>query len=675
SGCEDSDSRGNPTTALDVEGVCVDRGSQPSSAGFDRNSQRSLSSGIERGNLYSLLTHQLTDDTELYAEAMYYYATADRVREQASNLTSQRFTIAQDAFYNPFGEEVQLRKYRPVDTGPRNIEVTDKSYRVLTGLRGYFNDWDWDSAVLYSKATTKDKTNRIHTQRFQDAINSSDEASAYDVFNGANVNNPHVGDTTGNNQSVIDNFMIDVVRDSATELALVDFKVSRGDLFEMPAGEVGFAAGVEYRYESFSDYRTDELNTTLNFQDIVGGAKDADIYASQVLGSSPTPDSDGSRNVFSAYGELAIPLLVDAPLVQRLDMQLAARYERFSDVGDVLKPKLALAWEVNDKVQIRASYAEGFKAPGLPQVVAKDVSRVNTRNDLLTQSRYGALEVRNGSDDLKPEESTSVSYGIVFQPVENLTIALDWWDLEQTDTVGLIHSQTQLAYDALLRHQDPSGNGNPNVLRGGDDNEVIAITNNYVNLQDRDASGIDFSIQYDLDTQYGDFKFKLNAAKLTKFDQIADDISAQVIAAQNSSDEALKNALLYKGDVVDVSGTGSLIEQNGRPEWRATSSIGWRQGAWGAGLKYRYIGAITDTGLDYKIDDEAFEYKGESWSKFDAYVNYRLPKEVLAKTKVTLGIRNLTDEKPPISDESFGYNSSVYSSMARYVYININKKF
>ena len=115
-----------------------------------------------------------------------------------------------------------------------------------------------------------------------------------------------------------------------------------------------------------------------------------------------------------------------------------------------------------------------------------------------------------------------------------------------------------------------------------------------------------------LNKLYPDFKFKLNAAKLTKFDQIADDISAQVIEAQNSSDEALKNALLYKGDVVDVSGTGSLIEQNGRPEWRATSSIGWRQGAWGAGLKYRYIGAITDTGLDYKIDDEAFEYKGEN---------------------------------------------------------------
>ena len=121
--------------------------------------------------------------------ALYYYAKADRVREQAANLTSQRFTISENAFYNPFGEEVSLRKYRPVDTGPRNIEVTDTSYRLLTGLRGYFNEWDWDSAVLYSKANTEDKANRIHTQRFQEAINSTNQATAYDVFNGADINN------------------------------------------------------------------------------------------------------------------------------------------------------------------------------------------------------------------------------------------------------------------------------------------------------------------------------------------------------------------------------------------------------------------------------------------------------------------------------------------------------
>jgi outer membrane receptor protein involved in Fe transport len=675
SGCEDSDSRGNPTTALDVEGVCVDRGSQPSSDGYDRNSERSLSSGVERANFYGMLTHELTDDIELYSEALYYYAKANRVREQASNLTSQRFKISADAFYNPFGETVDLRKYRPVDTGPRNIEVVDKSFRLLTGLRGYYNDWDWDSAVLYSKANTEDTANRIHTQRFQDAINSTDQSTAYDVFNGADINNNNVGDTTRNSQAVIDNFMIDVVRESETELALLDFKISKGDLFELPAGDVGFAAGVEYRYESFFDIRSDELNTSETFLDTVGGAKDVDQYASVVLGSSPTPDASGSRNVFSAYGELAVPLLEGLPFVERLDMQVAARYERFSDVGDILKPKVALSWIVNDYVQLRASYSEGFKAPGLPQVVAVDISRVNTRSDPLTDSRYGALEVRSGSDSLTPEESESLSWGIVVQPTSNLTFTADWWQLDQTDTVGLIHSQTQILYDAMLRHQDPNGGGNPLITRGGEDNEIVAIENDYINLQDRESSGVDLGVTYDLDTEFGRFKFKANAAKLMKFYQLADDVTAQVIAAQNSDDQALVDALKYNGNDVTIIGSGDLIEQNGRPEWRVTSSLDWKLQSWGAGLRYRYISGFEDTSLDYSIGEEDFKYQVDSFSRVDAYVNYRLPKDLIARTKVTFGIKNIGDEKPPIADETFGYNSSVHSSLGRYFYLNINKKF
>ncbi|MCL1079498.1 TonB-dependent receptor [Parashewanella spongiae] len=675
SGCENSDSRGNPTTALDVEGVCVDRGSQPSSDGYDRNSERSLSSGVERANFYGMLTHELTDDTELYGEALYYFAKADRIREQTSNLTSQRFTISADAYYNPFGEEVSLRKYRPVDTGPRNIEVTDTSYRLLTGLRGYYSNWDWDSGLLYSKANTQDKANRIHTQRFQEAINSTDQATAYDVFNGADINNNNVGDPTRNDQSVIDNFMIDVVRESETELALFDFKVSREDIFELPAGEVGFAAGIEYRYESFFDVRSDELNTTEQFLDTVGGSKDVDQFASVVLGSSPTPDAAGSRNVFSAYGEFAIPLLNDLPLVESLNMQLAARYERFSDVGDILKPKVALSWVMNDYVQLRAAYSEGFKAPGLPQVVAVDISRVNSRNDPLVDSRYGVLEIRSGSDSLRPEESESRSWGVVIQPTDNLTFTADWWYLDQTDTVGLIHSQTQLLYDAMLHYENPTGNGNPLVTRGGEDNEVIAVKNDYINLQDRESSGVDLGVTYDLETSFGKFKFKTNAAKLTKFYQLADDVTAQVIAAQQSSDQGLVDALKYKGKEVTITGSGDLIGQNGRPEWRVVSSLDWRKDAWGAGLRYKYISGFEDTSLDYTVDEENLKYQVKSFSKVDAYVNYRLPGSLIENAKITFGVRNLAGKKPPIADETFGYNSSVHSSLGRYFYMNINKKF
>ena len=87
------------------------------------------------------------------------------------------------------------------------------------------------------------------------------------------------------------------------------------------------------------------------------------------------------------------------------------------------------------------------------------------------------------------------------------------------------------------------------------------------------------------------------------------------------------------------------------------------------------MSGFEDTSLDYSIGEQDFKYQVDSFSKVDTYVNYRLPKSVMEKTKVTLGIKNLTDKKPPIADESFGYNSSVHSSLGRYFYMNINKKF
>jgi len=671
SGCEDSDSRGNPTSAINTPGVCVDRGTITGSSSrdlrYNRNSARSLSSDIMRSNIYGLLNHEVNDDIELFAEALYYKAEADRTRERRDNLSSQRFTVSADAFYNPFGEEVTVRRYRPVDAGLRKVNVEDYSYRVLTGLRGYYNDWDWESAVLYSKANTLDSTNRISTTLFQQAINSTDEATGYNLFNGGDVNNITEGDATPNSQDVIDGFEIQVERESETELALWDFKVSTGDLFNLPAGDVGFAAGVEYRYESFFDIRNDYLNGSSPFVDIVGGTTNPG--ASVVLGSSPTPDAAGSRNVLSVYSELAIPLLTDLPMVERLDMQVAARYERFSDVGDILKPKVALSWIVNDFIQARASYAEGFRAPGLPQVVAENVSRVNTRSDPIFGARQGVLELRNGSDELTPEESENVSYGLVVQPMDGMTFTIDWWNIKQQGVVGLLNSQTQILYDALLRSQ---GSSNPLVVRD-EDNEITQVLNDYRNLLPREVSGIDFSFSYDIGTDFGDFKFKVNAAKLKKFEQGVDDVTAIVLAAQEAGNDAVK----YNGEDVTLSGTGDLIRQNGRPEWRANASLGWRMEQWGAGVKYKYISDFEDTSLDYTNDaGDKVVYQVDSWSTVDAYVNYRFKGEgLLAKTRLTFGVRNLSDKTPPFADQAFGYNSSTHSNKGRYVYVNINKKF
>lgn len=651
------------------EDVCASSGSTPRDLRFDSNSQRSLSSEVDRLNLYTLVNHYINDDIEVYAEGLYYSATAKRIREQSGNLTAQRFTVAADAFYNPFGEEVTVRRYRPIDTGARNIEVDDYSYRLLAGTRGYLGDWDFDSAVLYSKANTLDSANRINTTLFQQAVNSTDESTAYNIFSGASLTHPNTADVTEVPQSVIDSFTIDIERESETELASIDAKISRPDLFSLPAGEVGFAAGVEYRYESFFDKRSDALNGTLYFSDLVGGTSTE--IASQVLGSSPTPDASGSRNVVSAFAEFAVPLIVDKPFIESLNLQIAGRYEDFSDVGSIFKPKVAMAWVMNDNAMIRGAYSGGFKAPGLPQTTAVDVARSNTRSDPVTQTSRGTLELRNGSDSLSPEESENYSFGIVLTPMKDLTLTVDWWEIQQENTVGILSSQTLILYDALLRSQ---GSEYENVIRD-ENNEIVYIRNDYTNLLPREISGVDYSVDYRFETEMGNFSVKLSAANLTKFDQGTDAITAMVLEAQDAGNEAL----LYEGDQVSISGTsGSLIRQNERPKWRANLSLGYAKDAWRAGLKYRYVSDVEDTSLNYTNDEgDLVNYIIDHWSTLDAYVSYRFSEDALfsGRTKLTVGMRNLTDEAPPFTDETFGYSSALHSSLGRYTYVTLNHKF
>ncbi|NDV89610.1 TonB-dependent receptor [Alteromonas sp. 345S023] len=649
--------------------VCASSGSIPRDLRFDSNAQRSLSSQVDRLNLYALANHYINDDIEVYAEGLYYSATAKRIREQSGNLTAQRFTVAADAFYNPFGEEVTVRRYRPIDTGPRNIEVDDYSYRFLAGTRGYLGNWDFDSAVLYSKANTLDSANRINTTSFQQAVNSTDASTAYNIFSGASLISPNSIDDTEVSQSVIDSFTIDVERESETELASIDAKISRPDLFSLPAGDVGFAAGLEYRYESFFDKRSDALNGALYFTDLVSGTSTE--IASQVLGSSPTPDASGSRNVVSAFAEFAVPLLVDKPFIESLNMQIAGRYEDFSDVGSIFKPKVAMAWTVNENAMIRGAYSGGFKAPGLPQTTAVDVARSNTRSDPLTQTRRGTLELRNGSDSLSPEESENYSLGVVLTPMKDLTLTVDWWEIQQENTVGILNSQTLILYDALLRSQ---GSEYENVVRD-ENNEIIYIRNDYTNLLPREISGIDYSADYRFETEVGKFSIKLSAANLRKFDQGTDSITDRVLEAQAAGNEAL----LYDAEQVSVSGTsGSLIRQNERPKWRANVSLGYSKDAWRAGVKYRYVSDVEDTSLNYTNDDgDLVNYIIDDWSTLDAYVSYRFSEDALfsGRTKVTVGMRNLTDEAPPFTDETFGYSSSLHSSLGRYTYVTVNHKF
>lgn len=705
-------------------GICIDDGTMSAitdrNLRYDVNEPRTLVSDGRRANAFAFFNHDFGNSLEFFSELGYYSARTESEREPAAPLTSARIAIPASNYYNPFGATtlpdgspnpnrlpglnvpasgiaLTISGYRPADAPPRHIVVNDDSYRVLTGLRYDLGDWDMETAALYSQAQTVDRTsNNISNTLFQQSLSRS-TPDAYNPFNGGDVDNPSLQDTTPSNAAAIDGFLVDVYRDSTTTLSLADFKLSNSRLRQLPAGGLGVAVGTEWRRESFRDDRDPRLDGSITFTNPVTG----DFSGSDVMGSSPTPDTSGHRHVVSAFVELAVPLVspeMNIPAMQSVQFQIAGRYEDYSDVGDVVKPKVAFAWQLFDWVAVRASWSEGFRAPNLPQVFERDVERVNQRTDYIrceAQARQDVLagrtpnfaacaitqlvsSSRSGNQDLKPEDDENYSAGLVFTPsfAPALTLSADYWRVKQERVIGIFGDGNHLALDYALRVR---GSSNPNVIREAPDQDdidafagtglapvgdVITVIDNYENLLPRVADGVDFGVQYRLGpTALGNWNFNLNAARLMSFTQDPSADALLILGAQASGE--ISNSF-----VVEVA--QSLVERDARPKWRGTLAVNWSMNNWSAGLFSDYVGRTLD-GNASLADGTPFEI--EDWITASLYGQYGFSAGRLEGTTVRLGVRNVTDEDPPLADESYGYLGDLHSNRGRYWYASLRRQF
>ena len=678
-------------------GICADNGgSIDTDLRLDRAAFRDIVGDTDRYNLFGFFNHEMDNGIELFGEASYYHADYSRARETAAQLSSNRIIIPASGFYNPFGQDIRIMDLRPLDVGQRFITVKNDSFRLLGGARGEWRDWDWESAFLHSEATTKDSTNRVSNTLFQEALGRT-TADAYNPFIGGNLTDTNLP-RLGNDQSTIDGFVVDVGRDSSTSLTLADAKFSNPAVMSWAGGDIGAAVGLEWRHESYEDDRDDRLDGTITFTDSVTGVTNL----SDVMGSSPTPDTKGSRDVFSAFVELAVPFVnpeMDIPLVHSLDFQLAARAESYSDVGDVVKPKIAASWFPVDRFQIRAAYAEGFRAPNLEQINATAIRRVNTSREdwILCEAiarsnnttftvdddcdNVSVEGVRGGGPDLEPESNKNFSVGATFEPFDNLTLTADWWRIEQRDLVGLFSDQNEISLDYLRRL---NGSSNPNVVRGTPDvddaalftsvgldpsgaGEILEVNQQFRNLDLRESEGFDFGGQLDFDTGLGRFRIKANAAHIITFFQNPSIEGLELLAAESAGSI---------NSLVDVVGQQDFIKQNGNPDWRYTGSIRWDKGPWGAGAFYRHVGDVVDTSTN-NADFDALPV--DAFNTLNLYGDYTFEDEqfgVFDNVRLRFGVRNVGDTKPPIADEfARGYFVSLHSNRGRYWYGSVRKRF
>lgn len=707
-------------------GICANAGTTPTTAvRYNTIFGNTLISRKNRYNAMALLNYELTDSLEAYFEGSYYRSENQRINDASAILSAVPVGIARTAYWNPFGPttlvsgganpnrlpgttipstgaDVIMERYRFVDAGNRGVFVDKDAYRLVGGLRGNFGAWEFDTGFVYSKSKVTDlETNRVSLTAMQQSINRT-TSDAYNPFNGGCIEDPGQGDCTPNPASVIDTFRINVSRVGGTSLALADFKISRDDLIVLPAGNLGVATGVEWRRETFYDDRDARLDGTITFTDSVTGV----FNGSDVAGTSPSPDTDGTRTVYSAFAEIFVPVVssdMNIPLVEDFNVQMAGRIERFEDIdATAVVPRVAASWTTIPGVTFRGAWSQGFRAPNLVQVNDDGTTRSNTRDDFVVcqaQVRKGLLSsldacpgagvisFRSGARSLKPEDSDSINLGIVLEPkfMPGLTLTADYWQVKQAALVGTFGDDNAIALDLLRRL---GGSTNPNVIRAAptaDDIElftgtgltpagkIVQVLDPYLNLDSRVSKGWDIGMNYKVpDFGIGQFRLRLNAARLKSFVQSAgvdgEELLAGIAAGKLPAD-------------VTVGGLGELLEIEGRPKWRVSGSVNWESGPVEIGLFGKYTGKVWDTSVVRDIllvsdNPNANYYRVKDQFLTNLSVSYKINNDTaLNGTRLRFAINNLFDKDPPLADETYGFYSELYTARGRVFHVELRKKF
>lgn len=148
---------------------------------------------------------------------------------------------------------------------------------------------------------------------------------------------------------------------------------TNGSLFDVPAGPLKVAAGVESVHstltqQGISSNNTGPTSTGANYQ----------LFQFQ-------------RTVRSAFGEVDAPVIspeMGIPLINRFQVNASGRYDHYSDVGDTLNYKLAFDWDVIEGLKLRGNMSTSFVAPGLDQIGDKNHAFIGTN--------VGATTAMNG---------------------------------------------------------------------------------------------------------------------------------------------------------------------------------------------------------------------------------------------------------------------------------------
>ncbi len=638
----------------------------------------------ERVNVYANVRHDVAPNVTLFARASYTNRSSETkaapeplcLGAGCGTRITDNFVISATNPYNFTGLDLSVANgnleffgRRPLESGGRLFFQDVNTYMFMAGLEGEFQgagrNFYWDLTAGYGdNRGFQEKYNSHNAARLQvamgpiDVCNATPNCVPFNFFGGQGP------DGTGS----ITEEMLDFVRYTQrdfSEQTLKNFAFNiGGDVLDLPAGTMGFAAGIEYR-------------------DHEGSFRPDPIAASGETAGIPSGPTAGGFDVTEFYGELNIPLIADVALADLLEVNVAARSSDYSTSGSKETYKVSGLWRPFDQLSFRGSVSTGFRAPGIgelfggaaredftfldpcadyegtegaenggrdaaqPANIQANCAALGVAPGLLqTNPQLSALSI--GNDELEPEESDNVTFGVVYSPAwsegqawsDGITLSVDYYSVEIDSAVqglspgGLI--------EACVETLDPVFCANTPRTSSG---QLDTVQNRLQNLGGIDASGYDIAFSYlSPETSVGTFTLDFDATHLAEYKEITNNPDG----SQSVND--------LTGQAPDETFFRAF------PEWRAVTSVGWAMNRFSGSLRFRWFDEMENEGT--KLDSAMFTDLRLSWN----------PSFADESMTFTVGFNNVLDEDPPVCQNCgvIGFNPVVHDIPGRVGYVRFS---
>jgi len=679
--------RGAPSTYAypgNVIGVGALSGCTTVSSGlcqYDRFSRFQAVPEAERVNALVSGKLRINDKVDGFAEVLYSHTETDYLSSfptyggttKASTWANpstgaiQSFpyrALAANSPLNPTNAPADFR-YRFADAGSTN-EVKSSQYRVLTGLKGSWDKYDWETAVgVMGSDTDMNQRGAFSASGFKQVVGDYTLAGAKNA-NGTltasgdpNFFNHEYKPGQQNSAAVLNTLFPQYGYKGKITQYFADGKIS-GEVAQIGGRSVGLALGGELRHEKFN------INPSAN------------LLAGDIVGNGSS-SANAKRSTGAAFAE------IDAPVTERLDLQAAARVDKYEHFDAHVSPKLAFRYAANKEFMLRGTVESGFRAPNLTESAESSKFSFQTVNDpkrcpqaralqsdlkaqaaalpsgdpakqtliaradavVTNECSAGAFNNVRNNPDLKPETSRSMTLGAVMEPVKGYSLSIDYWRIERKDEIGLKDTRQLLAAEA---DQAPGV-----IQRGSFDNDktfsadertrygvtaapLVGTSGMFENVSKTKTSGLDLTGSARFNTPYGKVNIDANATYLID--------------------------LRYFSDTLNSYGD-NLAGRYDAPKIVANTTFGLDTGKFSHSLRATYHKA-TELRGDYYDDFYTAEACADyGWSpsqcRIGSYVrwDYNISYKGFKGWTLSAFVRNIFDRRPPLDLRQFDEEGGV----------------